>query len=87
MRTTCMATKTISLRLDAYERLRNARRSKEESFTHVILRATWSESMTTAGELLDWLKSEGPTFSNEDLDRMEESKRDQQLPEDKWTEE
>lgn len=36
----CMATKTISLELDAYERLRRAKR-KGESFSGVVRRATF----------------------------------------------
>ncbi|MEM7144189.1 MAG: antitoxin VapB family protein [Verrucomicrobiota bacterium] len=36
-----MATKTISLELDAYERLRRAKRSPRESFSEVVRRAQW----------------------------------------------
>jgi hypothetical protein len=36
-----MATKKISLRLEAYERLRRARRNPGESLSEVILRARW----------------------------------------------
>lgn len=35
-----MATKTISLKVEAYERLRSARRYREESFSEVVMRAT-----------------------------------------------
>lgn len=34
-----MATKTISLKLEAYEKLRAARRSPDESFSEVVMRA------------------------------------------------
>jgi len=34
-----MATKTISLTVEAYDRLRAARRRPDESFTDVVLRA------------------------------------------------
>ena len=43
MHNACMATKTISLKLDAYEKLRAARRQPTESFSQVILRARWPE--------------------------------------------
>jgi predicted CopG family antitoxin len=36
-------TKTISIDLEAYERLRRARRSRSESFSMVIKRATWKD--------------------------------------------
>ena len=35
----CMATKTIALRLEAYERLKRARRTPTESFSDVVMRA------------------------------------------------
>ena len=76
----CMATKTISLRLDAYERLRAARRSEDESFTQVILRATWPESTLTALELME----RDPVLTMEELDRIDELKREQSPPQDKW---
>lgn len=84
MHNACMATKTISLRLDAYERLRAARRSPDESFTQVILRARWEEPSITAGELLESLGTTGATFSADELDRIESSKREQEPPEAKW---
>ena len=45
--------KTISLKEAAYERLRAARRYSEESFSAVVLRATWPESTTTGKALLE----------------------------------
>ena len=84
MHNTCMSTKTISLRLDAYERLRAARRSEEESFTQVVLRARWPEPTITGSELLTWLDSAGAAFSEEELDRIDETKRLQEPPEEKW---
>ena len=84
MHATCMSTKTISLRLDAYERLRAARRSDDESFTHVVLRARWPEPTITGSELLAWHDSAGAPFSEEELDRIEEGKRLQEPPEEKW---
>lgn len=79
-----MATKTISLKVEAYERLRNARRHPTESFSDVILRAVWQEAPITAGELLELLADEGPLLSESALDRIEEIKAADRPPEDKW---
>jgi hypothetical protein len=43
----CMATKTISIDLAAYETLRKARLRPDESFSRVIKRARWDESPST----------------------------------------
>jgi predicted CopG family antitoxin len=79
-----MATKTISLRLEAYERLRHARRFPDESFSEVILRATWPEQTLTGEELLVRCREHGPFFTEDELDRIAELKRDDQAPQDKW---
>ena len=53
-----MATKTITLELDAYERLRRAKRAPRESFSAVVRRAVWPEEPLTAAdyrhEMLTW---------------------------------
>ncbi len=85
MHNACMATKTISLRLDAYEKLRAARRQSSESFTQVILRARWPEESITAGELLHRCRERGGFLSEEDLDRIDELKAGDAPPEDKWS--
>lgn len=82
---TCMATKTISLRLDAYERLRRARRTPDESFTEVVLRAEWPDLGMTARELAAVYDREGPFFEAEALDRIDEAKRSDEPPRDKWS--
>jgi predicted CopG family antitoxin len=69
-----MATKTVSLNLEAYERLRAARRSPSESFSQVILRARWPEETITGAELLQRLRENGPHFSADGLDRIERLK-------------
>ena len=85
MHTACMATKTISLKLDAYEKLRGARRRPSESFSQVILRARWPEDTMTGGELLrDW-RERGSFFSETDRGRIEELKTSDAPPEDKWS--
>jgi predicted CopG family antitoxin len=47
-----MATKTISIDLEAYERLNRARLGAAESFSRVIKRATWQQQGKTCGALL-----------------------------------
>ena len=84
MHNACMATKTISLKLEAYERLRRARRYPEESFSEVVLRAVWPENAPTGAELAEHYRRHGPFFGEADLDRIEDAKRSQRPPEDKW---
>jgi predicted CopG family antitoxin len=81
-----MATKTISLRLDAYERLCRARRSPDESFTQVVLRAEWPEVSLTARELRSVYASEGPFFEDDELDQIAEAEAEDHPPADKWAE-
>jgi predicted nucleic acid-binding protein len=52
-----MATKTISLELDAYDRLRQAKRSERESFSSVVRRAHWNDAVPVAGEILKSLRA------------------------------
>lgn len=80
----CMATKTISLRLDAYERLRRARIRPDESFTDVVLRAQWADRGLTARELRAVYRKEGPTLDEAALDRVEEADEGDRFPPDKW---
>lgn len=78
-----MATKTISLDLEAYERLRRARLSPDESFSRVIKRAHWRAEDKTAAGLLAALE-EAPLVDETTLDRLEEAQRTDRPPEDPW---
>ncbi|MBW0012492.1 antitoxin VapB family protein [Mycobacterium sp.] len=78
-----MATKTISIDLEAYERLRAARRSPSESFSQVIKRAHWRNESATAAALLDVL-AELPTVSDDILERLDMAQHADAPPEDQW---
>lgn len=51
-----MATKTISLELDAYEKLKRAKRSDRESFSSVVRRAHFAHETKTARQVLSALQ-------------------------------
>ena len=80
----CVSIKTISLKAEAYDRLKAARRYPTESFSEVVLRATWPEDTVTASGLLAMLKSSPSWLSADELDAIEAAKRDDPPPEDKW---
>jgi hypothetical protein len=79
-----MGTKTISLKDEAYSRLRAARRYPDESFSEVVLRATWPEDTATAGAFLRLLRKRRVHFTDDEIARIEELKRADAPPEDKW---
>lgn len=49
----CMATKTISIEVDAYDLLAQEKKDRTESFSRVIRRLFAERPALTAGELLD----------------------------------
>lgn len=77
-----MATRTISITEEAYNRLRLARRYPGESLNDVVLRATWPEDTVTAAGFLRLLRSRQTPFSDDELDRVEEMKRLDKAPVD-----
>lgn len=79
-----MATKTISLKVEAYNRLSAARRYRDESFSEVVMRATWPEDTITGRALLDLLSSRRVHLRADELDRVDELKQQDLPPEDKW---
>ena len=83
MYTCTVPTKTISIDLEAYERLRAARRSPDESFSRVIKRAQWRNEAPTASALLDAL-AELPTVDDHVLERLDEAQIADVPPADRW---
>lgn len=80
-----MATKTISVDMEAYERLRRARLTPSESFSQVIKRATWPSRPCTAEGLLNALTDVAVT-DEEVLERLERAQSRDAPPEDPWRE-
>lgn len=80
-----MGIRTISLRDEAYERLRQARRTPTESFSDVVMRAVWPDQALTAGAYLRLIRERGSSYTTDELDRVEQVKRDDQPPADKWS--
>lgn len=80
----CMATKTISVDLEAYERLDRARRRPNESFSRVIKRARWDAPFSTGASLLEALDA-SPKVSADVLKRLQEGQKADAPPIDKWT--
>jgi predicted CopG family antitoxin len=80
-----MATKTISLELDAYERLKAAK-GPGDSFSDVVRRATFPKRPLTAQDLLLQLESRGPMFSESELKDLEKTHdKLSTLPDDPWS--
>jgi hypothetical protein len=79
-------TKTISLRDEAYERLRRAKRGPAESFSDVVMRAVWPEEPLSAGTFLRLVRERGPIYTPAELDRVDDACAADRPPVDKWAE-
>jgi len=78
-----MATKTISLELDAYEKLRAAKRAGE-SFSAVVRRASFAEEPLTGKKLREWLRRGGSGVSAGYLDAVDQAAGHDPVPDDPW---
>lgn len=78
-----MATKTLSVDEEAYERLRKARVHPKESFSKVIKRAKWPKTGSRCEDLLK--RSEGlPLMDESVLRKLDDAQENDVPPEDKW---
>ena len=78
-----MATKTITLELDAYEKLRQVKRGGE-SFTEVVRRAVWLDAPATSQSLRDYFHNGGSGISTKYLDTVEEVAKHDPIPDNPW---
>lgn len=78
-----MPTKTITLEIDAYEKLRRAKRFPRESFSEVVRRLPIDESGATGAELLRRAAEKGPFLDEDDftsIDRINSDDRPPDIP-------
>lgn len=67
-----MATKTITLEIDAYERLKSAKRFPRESFSEVVRRLPLPPDAMTAREFLEMSRRRGGQLTDGDCQVIDE---------------
>jgi predicted CopG family antitoxin len=67
-----MATKTITLEIDAYERLKSAKRFPRESFSEVVRRLPLRSDAMTALEFLEMSRRRGGQLTETDCQIIDE---------------
>ena len=78
-----MATKTITLELDAYEKLRTAKKGGE-SFSEVVRRAEFTHAPLTGENLRAYLRSGGSGVSDRYINAVEEAAKHDPVPDNPW---
>jgi len=78
-----MATKSITLELDAYEKLRAAKKAGE-TFSEVVRRAEFRAGPVTGAALLAYLDAGGSGVSEGYLDAAEEAAKHDPAPDNPW---
>ena len=78
-----MVTKSITLELDAYEKLRAAKKAGE-SFSEVVRRTEFGAAPLTGAKLLAYLRSGGSGVSERYLDAVEEAAKHDPPPDNPW---
>jgi hypothetical protein len=78
-----MPNKTITLEIDAYEKLRAAKRGGE-SFTEVVRRAVIPDAAPTGNTLREHYRRGGGKVSDEYLDTVEQAASHDAIPDDPW---
>ncbi len=81
-----MATRTITLELDAYEKLKAAKRGRE-SFSSVVRRCILPDGPKTGAALLDYLRARTAFLTEEELNAIEAIDRNDTPPISPWEEE
>jgi hypothetical protein len=79
-----MASKTITLKLEAYNRLKAARRYPTESFSEVVLRASWPADTATGRDLVRLFRSGWPQLAKGAIEQVAAAKAADTPPVDKW---
>lgn len=79
----CVPTKTITLEIDAYEKLRIAKRGGE-SFTEVVRRAVIPDEAPTGKALREFYRSGGAKVSDAYLESVERAASHDPIPDDPW---
>ncbi len=83
MQISCVATKTITLELDAYERLRALKRPGE-SFSEVVRRAVFPDLPPKGTDLLAYYRAGGSEVSHSYLDALEQAAQEDKAPDNPW---